>query len=81
MLKIDDKVMVLKQVGKNGTPIQQRGKILNFSNIILVDGEQTAYIQYIDGGGYFYPLSKIKKIDDEIYLELVNRYEKNINKP
>lgn len=57
--KVGDTVIVQRQIGKNGTPHSVEGTIKRFSKTILVDGEQTVWVDFVDGDGYWYPISKV----------------------
>tara|TARA_R110000744_G_scaffold365698_2_gene474579 strand:+ start:729 stop:926 length:198 start_codon:yes stop_codon:yes gene_type:complete len=60
-MKINDKVIVERQIGKKGTKKNVCGVINRFSDIITIKGENTAYVNYNNHtDGYYYPLSKIK---------------------
>jgi hypothetical protein len=60
-MKINDRVVVERQVGKNGLKIKTFGIIKKFSNIITIGGEYTAFVNYDNSDeGYYYPLSKIE---------------------
>lgn len=67
-IKEGDKVVVPRQIGKNGTAVDINGVIKHFSSTITIGGERTAYVECDDeqaGQGYWYPLSKIKIANHE----------------
>ncbi len=64
-LKVGDKVKVMRQIGKVGTPTEVTGTLERFNTVIRVNGEPSASIKYDDGVGvYSHPLSKIIKINN-----------------
>lgn len=64
MFKIGDKVKVIRQIGKSGTPTEVTGEIIRFPQGIQIAGEKVAEIKYDDGiPSYVHAISKIQLID------------------
>jgi hypothetical protein len=64
-LRVGDKVKVMRQIGKLGTPTEVTGFIERFMNIVTIGGEKTALIKYDDGEvSYCHALSKITPISN-----------------
>lgn len=60
-LKEGDRVKVMRQIGKRGTPTEVTGTIERFMSIITIGGERTALVKYDDGQpSYAHPISNIK---------------------
>lgn len=63
-LKEDDRVEVIRQVGKNGASEKVTGLVKRLSSTVTIGGEATAYVEYDDGqDGYWHPISKCKKLN------------------
>lgn len=63
-LVVGQEVYVNRKIGKNGIPEKVKGKVVNLSNTITVNGKKTAYVEYEDKKhiGYYYPIDEITPV-------------------
>ena len=61
MLKIGSKVIVNRQIGKDGIPTPTIGTIERFSQIVLVKGKPTAVVRFKGTKEkYWFPIDEIE---------------------
>ena len=64
-LKVGDRVRVSRRIGKNGPSKLVEGEIIRLSQILRIEGEQTALVKYDDGvEPYAHKLSSIELIEN-----------------
>jgi len=60
LMEVGSKVIVNRQIGKDGIPTQTEGTIKRFSSTILVKGKPTAVIVFDDDKeSYWFPIDEI----------------------
>jgi hypothetical protein len=59
---IGQEVFVMRQIGKNGTPIKTKGTIERFSSTILIKGKPTVVVRFSNkkDDTYWFPIDEIQ---------------------
>lgn len=61
-MEIGSKVIVNRQIGKNGIPTKTEGVIKRFSSTIQVKGKPTAVVEFDDKDSYWFPIDEIEVV-------------------
>ena len=62
-MEVGSKVIVNRQIGKNGMPTKTKGVIKRFSSTIQVNGKPTAVVVFDDDKEiYWFPIDEIKVV-------------------
>ena len=62
-MKVGSRVIVNRQIGKNGIPTKTEGVIKRFSSTIIVKGKPTAVVEFDDNkDSYWFPIDEIEVV-------------------